>query len=174
MLEASRDPEAPPAPTIVCSSSMNRMTSFAFSSSFITAFIRSSNWPRYFVPGDKGGEVEGDDPLAVQDAGDLLLDDPHRQALGDGGLADAGFADQHGVVLLPAAQDLGHPLDFLFASDDRIELVFHGQLRQVMSEVVQDRRLGLFRLLFREGLCGVEGIDGLPLMMLSSSARTTS
>ena len=27
-----------------------KITSFAFSSSFITAFILSSNWPRYFVP----------------------------------------------------------------------------------------------------------------------------
>ena len=47
---ASSDPLAPPAPTIVCNSSMKRMTSLAFSNSFITAFIRSSNWPRYFVP----------------------------------------------------------------------------------------------------------------------------
>jgi hypothetical protein len=50
MFEASSEPEAPPAPTIVCSSSMKRMMSAAFSSSFITAFMRSSNWPRYLVP----------------------------------------------------------------------------------------------------------------------------
>ena len=37
------EPEAPPAPTMVCSSSMNRITSGDFSSSFITAFMRSSN-----------------------------------------------------------------------------------------------------------------------------------
>ena len=29
---------------------MKRITSLAFSNSFITAFMRSSNWPRYFVP----------------------------------------------------------------------------------------------------------------------------
>ena len=29
---------------------MNKITSGDFSSSFITAFIRSSNWPRYLVP----------------------------------------------------------------------------------------------------------------------------
>ena len=50
ILDASKEPEAPPAPTIVCNSSINRMTSFAFSNSFITAFMRSSNCPRYFVP----------------------------------------------------------------------------------------------------------------------------
>ena len=50
MLDASKDPEAPPAPTIVCNSSINRMTLGDFSSSFMTAFMRSSNWPLYFVP----------------------------------------------------------------------------------------------------------------------------
>ena len=50
MLDASSDPAAPPAPTKVWSSSIKRITSGFFSSSFITAFIRSSNCPRYFVP----------------------------------------------------------------------------------------------------------------------------
>ena len=53
MLDASREPEAPPAPTIVCNSSMNRMTLGDFSNSFITAFIRSSNCPLYLVPATK-------------------------------------------------------------------------------------------------------------------------
>ena len=49
-MEASREPEAPPAPTRVCNSSM-KMIIFSFiSSSIMTLFIRSSNWPRYFVP----------------------------------------------------------------------------------------------------------------------------
>src|ERR1700730_9675742 len=41
---------AEPAPTIMCSSSMKRMTFFERRISSITALIRSSNWPRYFVP----------------------------------------------------------------------------------------------------------------------------
>ena len=53
ILEASSEPVAPPAPTIVWISSMNRMISSFFSNSFITAFIRSSNWPLYFVPATK-------------------------------------------------------------------------------------------------------------------------
>ena len=48
--EASIAPSAPPAPTSVCSSSMNRIVFFARRTSFITALMRSSNWPRYFVP----------------------------------------------------------------------------------------------------------------------------
>ena len=50
ILDASRDPEDPPAPTSVCSSSIKTMTSgFPFSSSMI-AFILSSNCPLYLVP----------------------------------------------------------------------------------------------------------------------------
>ena len=50
ILDASNEPEALPAPTIVCISSIKSMMSGFFSSSFRTAFIRSSNWPRYLVP----------------------------------------------------------------------------------------------------------------------------
>ena len=48
---ASTAPSAAPAPTIVCSSSMKRMTSpWASAISLRTAFSRSSNSPRYFAP----------------------------------------------------------------------------------------------------------------------------
>ena len=50
IFEASKLPVAPPAPTIVCISSINKIMSSFFSISFITAFILSSNWPRYLVP----------------------------------------------------------------------------------------------------------------------------
>ena len=43
-------PVAPPAPTIVCSSSINNIILLVFSSSVINFFILSSNWPLYFVP----------------------------------------------------------------------------------------------------------------------------
>ena len=50
MLAASTAPSAAPAPTIMCSSSMNRMTSLEFCSSSSTLLMRSSNSPRYLVP----------------------------------------------------------------------------------------------------------------------------
>src|SRR5216683_2859532 len=51
MLPASTDPSAAPAPTMVCSSSTNVMTSPPDSAiSLRTAFIRSSNSPRYLDP----------------------------------------------------------------------------------------------------------------------------
>ena len=50
MLEASIVPSAEPAPTMVCNSSINKMMFLARRISSMTALMRSSNWPRYFVP----------------------------------------------------------------------------------------------------------------------------
>ena len=50
MLAASKVPVAPPAPTIVCISSMNNIILGFFESSFRIALILSSNCPLYFVP----------------------------------------------------------------------------------------------------------------------------
>ena len=51
IFEASMAPSLAPAPTRVCSSSIKRITSpSAFSTSFRTAFRRSSNSPLYLAP----------------------------------------------------------------------------------------------------------------------------
>ena len=51
MLPASMAPSALPAPTMVCNSSMNRMTwPSCLARSLSTAFSRSSNSPRNFAP----------------------------------------------------------------------------------------------------------------------------
>ena len=79
--------------------------------------------------------------LSARKLGDFAVGDALRQAFYDGGLAHARFADQHRIVLGAAAQDLNHPLQFLIASDQRIELAVHGGLRQVAAELTQQRRL---------------------------------
>ena len=100
MLPASTAPSAPPAPTIVCSSSRNVMTSPSESAiSLSTALNRSSNSPRYFAPATiepMSSEIE---PLVAQAVGNVALDDAARETLGDRGLADAGLTDEHRVVL---------------------------------------------------------------------------
>ena len=58
--------------------------------------------PAVLRAGDERGEVERVDLLALQELGHLARCDPLSEALDDGGLADAGLADQHRVVLLPA------------------------------------------------------------------------
>ena len=53
--------------------------------------------------GDQRAEVERVELLAVQRLGHVVVDDVCGEALDDGGLADAGLADEHRVVLGAAA-----------------------------------------------------------------------
>ena len=50
ILDASTEPSAAPAPTKVCSSSINKMTLSFWMISFMMPLRRASNWPRYLVP----------------------------------------------------------------------------------------------------------------------------
>ena len=66
-----------------------------------------------------------------------------RQAFDDGRLADARFAQQHGVVLLAARENLNDALDLVGAADDGVELALAGQFGEVASEAVECGRFGL-------------------------------
>ncbi len=96
-----------------------------------------------FGAGHQAGDVQGHDALVEEHAAHLALNDAQGEAFGDGALAHAGFADQHGVVLLTAGEDLAHALDLLLAAHDRVQLAVLGQLGEVAAEVVQDRCLAL-------------------------------
>ena len=74
-------------------------------------------------------DVEGDQPLVLQPLGDVAGHDALGQALHDGGLAHAGLADEHGVVLGAARQHLDHAPDLLVAADHRVELARPRQIR---------------------------------------------
>ena len=93
---------------------------------------------------DERSEVEHEHPAADEHLGHRALDDLLGQALDDGGLADARFADQHGVVLGPAGEDLDDPLDLLLPADHGVELPLPGERREVAAELVE-RRGGLAR-----------------------------
>ena len=100
--------------------------------------------------GDQGGQVERVDLLALQQLGHVGVGDPLGQALDDGGLADAGLADEHRVVLGAAREDLHDPLDLGLATDDRVELALGGELGQVATELVEQLR-GLLALALGTG-----------------------
>ena len=55
---------------------------------------------------DQRAHVEREDALVLQAFGHFAVDDALREAFDDGGLADAGLADEHGVVLRAALQHL--------------------------------------------------------------------
>jgi hypothetical protein len=78
--------------------------------------------------------------LFCSSSGHLAVVDPRRQPLDHGGLADAGLAEQHRVVLGAAGEDLHDPLDLGFAADHRVELALLGELGQVAAELVEQFR----------------------------------
>ena len=78
---------------------------------------------------DQRAHVEADDALVLQALGHVAADDALRQAFDDGGLADAGLADEHRVVLRAAREHLDDAADLLVAADDRVELALAGQRR---------------------------------------------
>lgn len=60
--------------------------------------------------------------LALDGLGHIALGDELRQALGHGGLAYSRLADEAGVVLRAAAQDLRDALDLGLAADHWVQL----------------------------------------------------
>src|SRR6185437_1339790 len=60
-------------------------------------------------------------------------------AFDDGGLADAGFADEHGVILGAAAEDLDDAFEFVIAADQGIERAIHRGLGEVAAEFGEER-----------------------------------
>ncbi len=81
--------------------------------------------------GDHRAEVERDDVLVAQARRDITLDDALRKSLDDGGLARAGLADEHRVVLRAPREDLDDAADLIVAADDRVELALASHLREV-------------------------------------------
>ncbi len=95
-------------------------------------------------------EVERDDALVQQNFRHVALGDFLREALDDGGLAHAGFAEQDGIVLRAAAKDLDDALDFILAADDGVHVAFAGDFGQVAAKRLERGRLD-FALLLRRG-----------------------
>ena len=79
--------------------------------------------------------------LSRKSSGTLPRGDFLGEAFDDGGLADAGFAEEHGIVLGAAAENLDDALDFAFAADDRIHFAFAGDFGQVASKGLERGRL---------------------------------
>ncbi len=72
--------------------------------------------------GEERSHVERVDDRALEDLGHLAADDPERQPLGDGRLADARIAHEERVVLRPPAEDLDGALDLVVAADEDVDL----------------------------------------------------
>ena len=112
--------------------------------------------------GHQSRQIQQIDLLVPQLEGDLPGGDALGQSLGNGSLAHAGFTDEAGIVLLPAVQDLHHPLYLLLPADNGVQLALSGPAAEVDAVVVQ-----IFVLLL--ALAGL--LAGLPLRGLSLLCR---
>ena len=137
MLAASMAPSAAPAPTSVCSSSMNRTASLVLRSSSMIFLSRSSNSPRYFVPAP-ATRCRGQDALVEQRLGDVAGDDPVGQPSAMAVLPTPGSPIRAGLFFV-FGQDLDDPLDLLLAPMTGIQLARAGGLGEVDAELVDGR-----------------------------------
>ncbi len=81
--------------------------------------------------GDQRAHVKRHNALAFDRIGYIARDNALGQTFGDRGFTDAGFTDQGRIILGAAGQNLNDSLDFLVASDDRIELAGFGPVGQI-------------------------------------------
>ena len=107
--------------------------------------------------------------LVLEPLGHVALDDAAGQALDDGGLADAGLADQHRVVLGAPAQHLDGAADLLVPADDRVELALAGGLGEV-SAVLLERLVLLLGVLAGDAVAAPHRLRSA----VSSSSRSSA
>ena len=92
---------------------------------------------------EQRADVQRDDAPVAQRLGDVVIDDPLGEALDDRGLADAGLADEDGVVLRAPAEHLDDAADLLVAADDRVEQVLARGVGEVAAELLERLELVL-------------------------------
>ncbi len=101
--------------------------------------------------GEQRAHVEREHGRALEDFRHFAMDDAAREPFGDRGLADAGFADEQRIVLLPAAEHLDGAADLGVAADQRIDLAVFRLLVEV--DAIGLKRVALLlRLVARFGV----------------------
>ena len=86
----------------------------------------------------------------------------------DGGLADTGLADQDGIVLCAAGEDLHDAANFLIAADDGIELGAAREVGQVAG-VFFERGVGGFGVLRSYALAAAKAHESLENGLMRSA-----
>ena len=82
---------------------------------------------------DEEPSLELQDLKGAEVLRDIAGRDAHRERTDDRALADAGIADEKGMVLLTALEDLKKAPDLRVATDDRIEARVFGARGEVME-----------------------------------------
>ena len=90
-----------------------------------------------FSAGHQGSQIQRIQSFILQAFGYIACHDTTGQSFHNGSLADTGLADEHRIILLPAAQDLNGPADLIVTADNRIQLALPGPGGQVLPELFQ-------------------------------------
>ena len=93
--------------------------------------------------GDERAHIEREQLLVGEALRHVAVDDAQRETFDDRGLADAGLADQHRIVLGAAGEHLDGAPDLLVAADHRIELAVARRLGEVAG-IFLERVIGVF------------------------------
>src|SRR5437762_3347522 len=101
--------------------------------------------------------AEREQLLVLEAVRHVAVDAARRQVFDDRGLADAGLADQHRIVLEAPREHLDGAADFLVASDHRVELAVAGRIGEV-ARIFLERVIGV---LGRRGIRGAAFAQGL-------------
>ena len=109
---------------------------------------------------DECSHVQPKQALVLKTLGHVAIDDAQGQTLGDSRLADARFADKHGIVFRTARKHLDRPADFFVAADDRIELAVAGSFCQV-ARIALECIIGLLSGSTVSGTPLAHGVDRL-------------
>ena len=102
---------------------------------------------------DKRGQVEQVKLLVCKAGRHLSMRHAQCKALRDGGFANAGLADEAGIILCAAAKDLHHAVNFTVAADDTVDLAIRCALGQIRAVGVEILALDFFLFLIPAALC---------------------
>ena len=80
---------------------------------------------------EQGAGVEREDLGTLENVRNVVVEQARRQAFGERGLADARVADEHRIVLAPAAEDFHRALELLGPANQRVELAGPGARGQI-------------------------------------------
>ncbi len=105
-------------------------------------------------------QVQSDDSFVFHRIGHVAGNDAPGEAFDDGGLADAGFTDEHGVVFRAAGKHLHHPADLVVAADNGIDLA-RACARRKVSTILFERLVFSFRIFIGDLLAAAHGLDRL-------------
>ena len=120
-------------------------------------------------PGLQQRQVQSPHGDVLQHRRHVALGDAQGEAFHHGGLADTGFADQDGVVLAAAGQDIDHLADLEIARQHRVHFALAGVLGQVDGVLIEVGGLAArgARRAFRRG-----GFGGSAISSLSTEVAT--